>query len=694
MQNITKEEKEYINSLLEVSKEIKKLYDAILPFVKKKSILKDEFKELIKRLENAISKETKIYDSILKNPNCINGILYAINDLEENDVVNNDLVSEISLYKDSREEDLIKRRITNRLVSMMFKNTDMVLKSDDAMDVSNLKINSHITDDFISTITYILDSYIKDDSYKNIHGDLESILFNIIFMHKNIEVNKVYFKFAPSDKLFWDAPYLRGCYDVSKEDYEELCREMGNNIFDEVFYDLISTDDEELEDHDILVDYTLKEAISRSALLFLSEEEVKEIHDNIKLEVFNEDIVVEGEKYTDIVDRARMRKEKVFDCYKIDKTKIKFTQEEFLVQEEEPKLNLTHEDYQNLENLFKITKDIKDVYTYLTKLESNNEKNSENFSLGVKKLQNLLILEDKIYDVISEDINVVSDMLYYILNNDVYSIENVFLSIKDSEEDELIKDRIIYRLNYLVSTMEISDEDMEEFVNSTLEEAGEEIEDEDYEELSEEEIEYYSNLSEEEVNEGEQKLIFETKLKYLLFKDVVNTTLRILNDYLKDSKMDEIKDILSRIKYDMSFAFVNVEDDLIKENFVIPDNLFISSKLYSDLNKGDIDEYNDLKSSIAGNILFTLIEPLLDLMEANFQESECYAEGIIIEIMVRASLLFAGDVVTHLFHEELFGALTNIKLEGVQNPEVETFIQKIFENKKDVELPMTLSLKI
>ena len=694
MQNITKEEKEYINSLLEVSKEIKKLYDAILPFVKKKSILKDEFKELIKKLENAISKETKIYDSILKNPTCINGILYALNDLEENDVVNNDLVSEISLYKDSREEDLIKRRITNRLVSMMFKNTDMVLKSDDAMDSSNLKINSHITDDFISTITYILDSYIKDDSYKNIHGDLESILFNIIFMHKNIEVNKVYFKFAPSDKLFWDAPYLRGCYEVSKEDYEELCREMGDNIFDEVFYDLISTDDSELEDHDTLVDYTLKEAISRSALLFLSEEEVKEIHDNIKLEVFNEDIVVEGEKYTDIVDRARMRKEKVFDCYKIDKTKIKFTQEEFLVQEEEHKLNLTHEDYQNLENLFKITKDIKDVYTYLSKLESNNEKNSENFSLGVKKLQNLLILEDKIYDVISEDINVVSDMLYYILNNDVYSIENVFLSIKDSEEDELIKDRIIYRLNYLVSTMEISDEDMEEFVNSTLEEAGEEIEDEDYEELSEEEIEYYSNLSEEEVNEGEQKLIFETKLKYLLFKDVVNTTLRILKDYLKDSKMDEIKDILSRIKYDMSFAFVNVEDDLIKENFVIPDNLFISSKLYSDLNKGDIDEYNDLKSSVAGNILFTLIEPLLDLMEANFQESECYAEGIIIEIMVRASLLFAGDVVTQLFHEELFGALTNIKLEGVQNPEVETFIQKIFENKKDVELPMTLSLKI
>ncbi len=694
MQNITKEEKEYINSLLEISKEIKKLYDAILPFVKKKSILKDEFKELIKKLENAISKETKIYDSILKNPTCINGILYAINGLEENDVVNNDLVSEISLYKDSREEDLIKRRITNRLVAMMFKNTDMVLKSDDAMDISSLKINSHITDDFISTITYILDSYIKDDNYKNIHADLETILFNIIFMHKNVEVSKVYFKFAPSDKLFWDAPYLRLWCDVSKEDYEELCREMGNNIFDEVFYDLISTDDSELEDHDTLVDYTLKEAISRSALLFLSEEEVKEIHDNIKLEVFNEDIVVEGEKYTDIVDRARRRKEKVFDCYKIDKTKIKFTQEEFLASEEEPKLNLTNEDYQNLENLFKITKDIKDVYTYLTKLESNNEKNSENFSLGVKKLQNLLILEDKIYDVISEDINVVSDMLYYILNNDVYSIENVFLSIKDSEEDELIKDRIIYRLNYLVSTMEISDEDMEEFVNSTLEEAGEEIEDEDYEELSEEEIEYYSNLAEEEVNAGEQKLIFETKLKYLLFKDVVNTTLRILKDYLKDSKMDEIKDILSRIKYDMSFAFVNVEDDLIKDNFVIPDNLFISSKLYSDLNKGDIDEYNDLKSSVAGNILFTLIEPLLDLMDANFQESECYAEGIIIEIMVRASLLFAGDVVTQLFHEELFGALTNIKEEGVQNSEVETFIQKIFENKKDVELPMTLSLKI
>ncbi len=691
MQNITKEEKEYINSLLEVSKEIKKLYDAILPFVKKKSILKEEFKDLVKKLENALNKETKIYDKILENPASINGILYTINDLEENDIVNNDLVSEISLYKDSREEDLIKRRITNRLVSMMLKNTNIVIKSDE-LGVNNLKMNSHITDDFISSLTYILDGYIKDDKYKNIQADLESILFNVIFMHKNIETSKVFMKFAPLDKLYWDAPYLRGCYDVSKEDYDELCREFGNNIFDEVFYDLISTDDEELEDKDTLVDYTLKEAISRSSLLFLSEEEVKEIHDNIKLEIFNEDIVVEGEKYTDIVDRAKKRKEKVFDYYKIDKTKIKFTQEEFLIPEEEHKINLTQEDYQNLENLLKITKDIKDVYTYLSKLESNNEKESENFCLAVKKLQNLLILEDKIYETISEDINVVSDMLYFILKDDIYSLENVFLSIKDSEEDELIKDRIIYKLNYLVNTMEIPDEDVEDFVNSTLEES--EDDEEDYEELSEEEIEYYSNLSEEEVNEGEQKLFFETKLKYLLFKDIVNTNLRILNDYLKNSKMEEIKDILCRIKYDMSFAFRNVEEDLIKDNFVIPDNLFISSKLYSDLNKGDVDEYNKLKLAVGGDVLFTLIAPLLDLMNVDFQESECYAEGIILEIMIRASLIFTDGIVSKLFHDELYGAITEIKEEGVQNPEVETFIQKIFENKKDVELPMTLSLKL
>ena len=185
MQNITEEEKEYMDSLLEITKEIKKLYDAILPFVKKKSILKEEFKELVKKLENAIDKETKIYDSILKNPASINGILYTLNGLEENDIVNNDLISELTLYKDGEEEDLIKRRITNRLVSMMLKNTDMVIKSDD-LGVSNLKINSHITDDFLNTITYILDSYIKDDSYKNIHADLESILFNIIFMHKKV----------------------------------------------------------------------------------------------------------------------------------------------------------------------------------------------------------------------------------------------------------------------------------------------------------------------------------------------------------------------------------------------------------------------------------------------------------------------------------------------------------------------------
>ena len=81
-------------------------------------------------------------------------------------------------------------------------------------------------------------------------------------------------------------------------------------------------------------------------------------------------------------------------------------------------------------------------------------------------------------------------------------------------------------------------------------------------------------------------------------------------------------------------------------------------------------------------------------MDADFQESECYAEGIIMETMIRASFIFTDGEVTQLFHDELLGTIAEMKEEGAHNPEVETFMQKIFENKKDAELPMTLSLKI
>ncbi len=689
MQNITNE-KEYKERLIKVTKEIKKLYDAMIPIIKNKSILSEEFKECLKELEKVLKEESKIYDEILENPSYLNSLIYEINDLEEEEVINCDIVSELSLYDSEEEEELIKRRITNRLGELLFKNTDIILKSDEDKDINSLRMISHLNDDFITTLVYILYSYIKDEKYQNIKNNLYDILFNIIFLHKNIEASEVALKFNPLDKLYWDAPYLCSCYDISREDYEELCSEFGNNIFDEVFYDLISTDDIELEDKDILKDYILKEAISRCSLLFLREEEVKEIHDNIQLEIFNENIIVEGEKYPDIVDRARERKEKVFRYHEEDKTKVRFTQEEFLEEESQREINLTEEDYQNLEKLFKITKDIKDTYTYLSKLESKDLKNSEDYTLGIKKLQNLLILENKLYEIICEDINVVSDMLYFILKDDTYNIEDIFMNIKDSEEDELIKDRIIFKLNYLVNTMEIPEEDMEEFINSTLEE----VDEDEYEELSEEEIEYYSNLSEEDFNEGEKHLLYETKLNYLLFKDIVSSVLRILKDYLKDKNNAEIKDILLRVKYDMSFAFPDVENELLEDNFIISDNLFISSKLFVDLNKGDISDYKDLKNSVTGNILFTLIEPLCDLLEWNMQEAEVYAEGIILEIMIRAGLLFTDELVSGLFKDELEECLKEIKEAGNNNAEVETFIQNIFAHPKDMELPLTLSLKL
>ena len=90
-------------------------------------------------------------------------------------------------------------------------------------------------------------------------------------------------------------------------------------MFDEKIDDIITIEEEELNDDEVCFQYTLAQILIRSAMLFLGEENARYLQENFKLNVYNENCVVEGEKLTDMAARGQERIDKLLRMYDEDK---------------------------------------------------------------------------------------------------------------------------------------------------------------------------------------------------------------------------------------------------------------------------------------------------------------------------------------------------------------------------------------
>ena len=115
-------------------------------------------------------------------------------------------------------------------------------------------------------------------------------------------------------------------------------------------------------------------------------------------------------------------------------------------------INLTKEDYENLKKLFFITQKIKWAYDNLAILEINNKKDTEEFIKWTNYLQTLLELEEQIYIIIGKNPKKITNILDYILENDVYNIADVEINNK-KDTQEFVK-----WTNYLQTLLELEEQ--------------------------------------------------------------------------------------------------------------------------------------------------------------------------------------------------------------------------------------------
>lgn len=342
-------------------------------------------------------------------------------------------------------------------------------------------------------------------------------------------------------------------------------------------------------------------------------------------------------------------------------------------------LNLTPNDYEDLKKLFFITQKIKWAYDNLAVLEINNKKGTQEFVKWTNYLQTLLELEEQIYIIIGKNPKKISDMLCYILDNEPYNITDVLIYLNNDSEEEILKNRVSARFDHLLNTVPFALE--EEY----FAEEAEEVET-DYEDILE-------NVS---IEEMEADFFYQAKVDLMMEQDVINTILKMLEDYINNPEFINVKDYLIKFKYKLAFAFKFVEKDFLTNNFTISDTLFWQTKMYTDTkDKSGNQDLKESKNSYAEDLLYEQYGYLLEMFYTDLLKQKNYARAIMTEIFVRTGLILADKEVAGSFILMMESEIDYLEKCDVHNDFAKEFIFKSFSHiEEDKTLPNILSFKI
>lgn len=345
------------------------------------------------------------------------------------------------------------------------------------------------------------------------------------------------------------------------------------------------------------------------------------------------------------------------------------------------KYDLTNTDYEILKKLFTITGMIREIYLKLSELESTNKKDSFEYKNLVSTLSSLLQIEENIYRRIGKSPKKISDLLFYMLNYTEIGFNDGLNYIYHGLSDYMIKARISMRFERIINSAEFpknsEDINKEEFCEINFDDV--EIDEETFNSLTKiENVELqfkYMGLLEDEFQ-----------------KDVINTILKILNEYIFNPHYIGIRFQLIQFKYLIAFTFKPVEVDFFAHDFEINSTLYWTSKMIIDSFNGNPEDLEVLKNSYSGELLYDQSDNLIELFDKDLKVPNNYAQAIISQIIIRASALFSSNADLQSFITFLKSELFDAK---ECNKELELIINASLEKlEEDRALPNVLSLKL
>jgi len=305
-------------------------------------------------------------------------------------------------------------------------------------------------------------------------------------------------------------------------------------------------------------------------------------------------------------------------------------------------MSLTRGEQEDLKMLLNISSSIHNNFIKLLDLERNGQKETEEYKSLISSINSSKLLENSIIDRLlsSEELSF-SDIQKELLNEKEIRALDAELDVAiNGNTDELIKRRVYVRLKDKVRTKKV------------------------------------------ERNYFDSKLI---KFRSLLEEDFINTTLTILNEVIHNENGHQ--NTLLSFKYNLAFLYEFVENDLLEHDFNINPTLYWNAQFYAELKKLSPHNIKFHSFRVVRTIIDTAIEEILN------SEND-YSKVMILQIILRASLLFAGEdlVKCHKenFEKEIF-AKTMLKSHSDREEIILTTINKFYEDR---DLPSIINLGV
>lgn len=267
-------------------------------------------------------------------------------------------------------------------------------------------------------------------------------------------------------------------------------------------------------------------------------------------------------------------------------------------------------DLKNLNTLLEITRIIKIVYQKLIILEQQNEFNNDKYNKLISHLEELIYLEDKLYESINFNISKWKTWIDYIKSKFI-SNSNMEKLLIEGSNDALEYYRIYYTLNYVVNSK------INRLVDLSY--IGAKIEQISFGEIS-------------SMKEIDDLISVLSKLSNTFKEDYYSSFLMFLEEKIHNQKDINIKKELINRKYLVLYFNKSIEKLMLNYNFAIPRDMYSNSKMLSSLYRFPEEIYE-----VNSNIYFTgnLDSLLTDYLNYKSNEEK---ERIIIECLIKSKI--------------------------------------------------------
>lgn len=274
---------------------------------------------------------------------------------------------------------------------------------------------------------------------------------------------------------------------------------------------------------------------------------------------------------------------------------------------------MTLEDFKFIKKIYKLTNDVYILYGKLLNLELSGKKDSEEYKKNLMYLDIAIELENKAYanseQTILKYYNFYKKISSKMVTKPIHEFENIL----NANYSDIIFERIINRISSIAFSIELNDKpnfgkEIDKSKICSLYSLGK-----------------YSY---------EYQYILENELK----KDSLNSFLCFLNSKIKKENLVLLKEAFVSVKYNTIFSNPDIEEDFIKNNFEVENNVYTGSKLIYDLFKLKNENYVSIKDSYYIELIAAQTNQLLKISDIDYNDKNKAIASSIKEIFIRSNV--------------------------------------------------------